>query len=67
MDILINNQKHTVTENTTLQTIVNTQLGEKQKGVAVAVNNNVIPKLNWENHIIKSNDHILIIKATQGG
>ncbi len=67
MDILINNQKHTVTENTTLQTIVNTQLGEKQKGVAVAVNDNVIPKLNWENHIIKSNDHILIIKATQGG
>ncbi len=67
MDILINNQKHTVTENITLQTIVNTQLGEKQKGVAVAVNDNVIPKLYWENHIIKSNDHILIIKATQGG
>jgi sulfur carrier protein len=67
MDILINNQKHTVTDNSSLQTIVNIQLGEKQKGVAVAVNDNVIPKLNWENHILKSNDHILIIKATQGG
>jgi sulfur carrier protein len=67
MDILINNQKHTVNDNSSLQTIVNTQLGEKQKGVAVAVNDNVIPKLNWENYIIKSNDHILIIKATQGG
>ncbi len=67
MDILINNQKHTVSDNSTLQTIVNTQLGEKQKGVAVAVNDNVIPKLNWEHHIIKSNDNILIIKATQGG
>jgi sulfur carrier protein len=67
MDILINNQKHTVNDNSSLQTIVNTQLGEKQKGVAVAVNDNVIPKLNWENYIIKSNDNILIIKATQGG
>ena len=67
MDILINSQKHTVSDNSTLQTIVNTQLGEKQKGVAVAVNDNVIPKLNWINHIIQSNDHILIIKATQGG
>jgi len=67
MDILINNQKHTVNDNSSLQTIVNTELGDKQKGVAVAVNDNVIPKLNWENHIIKSNDHILIIKATQGG
>lgn len=67
MDILINNQKHTISDNLTLQDIVNAQLGEKQKGVAVAVNDNVIPKLSWENHIIKSNDHILIIKATQGG
>lgn len=67
MDILINNQKHTISANSSLQTIVNTQLGEKQKGVAVAVNDSVIPKLNWENHILKSNDHILIIKATQGG
>ena len=38
MEILINNQKHTVEESTTLQTIVNTQLGDKQKGVALAVN-----------------------------
>lgn len=67
MDILINDQKHTVSDSSTLQSIVNTQLGEKQKGIAIAVNDNVIPKLNWENHIIKSNDHILIIKATQGG
>ena len=67
MDILINNQTHTITDNTSLQTIVNAQLGDKQKGVAVAVNDTVIPKLSWEHHIIQSNDHILIIKATQGG
>ena len=67
MEILINNQKHTLEENTTLQTIVNTQLGDKQKGVAIAVNDSVIPKANWENYVIKANDHILLIKATQGG
>jgi sulfur carrier protein len=67
MEILINNQKHTVVEDITLQTIANTQLGDKQKGVAIAINETVIPKSNWETQIIKSNDHILIIKATQGG
>ena len=67
MEILINNQKQTVTENTSLQTIVNAQLGDKQKGVAVAINDSVIPKLNWDTHIIQLNDNILIIKATQGG
>lgn len=67
MEILINNQKQTVTENTSLQTIVNAQLGDKQKGVAVAINDSVIPKLNWDTHILQLNDNILIIKATQGG
>jgi sulfur carrier protein len=67
MEILINNQKHTIEENTTLQAIVDAQLGDKQKGVALAINDTVIPKANWENHFIKSNDNILIIKATQGG
>ena len=67
MDILINNQKHTLEKSTTLQAIVNAQLGDKQKGIALAVNDTVIPKAIWENHVIKDNDHILIIKATQGG
>lgn len=67
MEILINNQQHTVSENTSLQTLVNAQLGDKQKGVAVAINDTVIPKSNWESHVVQSNDIILIIKATQGG
>jgi sulfur carrier protein len=67
MEISINNQKQTVAEHTSLQAIVNAQLGEKQKGVAVAVNSTVVPKSNWESHTLKSNDTILIIKATQGG
>ena len=67
MEILINNQKHTVEESTSLQAIVNNQLGDKQKGVALAVNDTVVPKANWGNYLIKPNDNILIIKATQGG
>ncbi len=39
----------------------------KQKGLAVAVNNNIVPKAEWENHELKENDKITIIRATQGG
>ncbi len=67
MDITLNNKTHSVSENTSLYEIIFSQLGDKQKGVAVAVNDSVIPKLNWDTHIIQSNDNILIIKATQGG
>jgi len=67
MEITLNDQLKTVTESTSLYDIVFAQLGEKQNGVAVALNNTVIPKPNWQTIKLKSNDNILIIKATQGG
>lgn len=67
MEITLNDKKQTVSENISLNEIVISQLGDKQKGVAVAVNDSVIPRSNWETHTIKNNDTILIIKATQGG
>lgn len=37
------------------------------KGVAIAVNDQVITKDNWEQFQLRENDKIIIIKATQGG
>jgi sulfur carrier protein len=37
------------------------------KGLALAVNEKVIPKFEWENFQLKENDKVVIIKATQGG
>lgn len=37
------------------------------KGIAVAVNNKVIPKTNWNTFQLTENDTITIIRATQGG
>lgn len=67
MEIILNDQIQTVSESATLFEIVFTQLGEKQNGVAVALNNAVIAKNHWQTTQLKSNDQILIIKATQGG
>ncbi len=38
-----------------------------RKGVAVAVNGNVIPATQWADHVLSHNDKLMIIKATQGG
>lgn len=38
-----------------------------KKGIAVALNQSVIPKSEWEQTSIKENDNILVITATQGG
>lgn len=46
--------------------ITHLQLNDK-KGLAVAVNNTVIPKLKWAEYVLNENDKITIIRATQGG
>ena len=67
MNITINNQPLEISNTISLKEIVIYQLGEKLNGVAVAVNDTVIPKTNWEQYTLHENDKILVIKATQGG
>lgn len=67
MTIILNNYPKEVAEATTLETIVAAELGLKRNGIAVAVNNTVIPKTQYDSYIVQPNDAILIIKATQGG
>ncbi|MFB9056839.1 sulfur carrier protein ThiS [Mariniflexile ostreae] len=43
------------------------KLNTSSDGIAIAVNNEIISKSSWEQHRVKPNDSILIIKATQGG
>jgi sulfur carrier protein len=39
----------------------------QRKGVAVAINNSVVPKSEWDGHPIEDGDAVEIIRATQGG
>ena len=38
-----------------------------QNGVAIAINNIVIPKSGWVAHQLEDGDQITVIKATAGG
>lgn len=67
MEIKLNNQIKVFAEQCTVQQLLDQIVPEKQKGIAVAVNKSVVPQINWQNHFLKSNDDVLIIKATQGG
>ena len=67
MEITINNTVTSVEENTSLAAVVHSNSGENTKGIAVAINQQVVPKDAWNSTILNQNDTILIIKATQGG
>lgn len=40
---------------------------DNEKGMAVAVNDSVVPKEEWKEHKLEEHDRIEIIRATQGG
>lgn len=66
MKITINNKQTEFPEGTTLRSVADScQLPEK--GVAVAVNNEMIVRDEWESHVVKDGDDIVILKAFCGG
>ncbi|MFN3403431.1 MAG: sulfur carrier protein ThiS [Cytophagaceae bacterium] len=68
MEIYINNQLKQITNSDcNLLQLVNDINLAQSKGIAIAVNNVVVPKANWSSHKIKEQDKVVIIKATQGG
>ena len=47
--------------------ILSQELELPQTGIAVAVNNRMIPRTEWEQFVLYENDELVIIKAVCGG
>ncbi|WP_324027068.1 sulfur carrier protein ThiS [Maribacter sp. BPC-D8] len=66
IDIKVNNTTHLCKPNVTLDEIIK-GLNISVKGIAVAVNENIITKTEWHTKTLNENDEVLVIRATQGG
>lgn len=68
MELTINHQKKFFeTPPASLEQLLLSENLRKEKGIAVALNNQVIAQKDWTSTPLHSNDIILIITATQGG
>ncbi|WP_183561444.1 sulfur carrier protein ThiS [Mucilaginibacter sp. SP1R1] len=67
MDITVNQQHYTVPEGCTVQSLLADVLNQSPKGLAIAVNQTIVSKADWEQELLNHGDHIIIITATQGG
>jgi len=67
MNITVNNKTQLVAEDSTNLTSLIKQLKINDTGIAIAINLTVVSKSDWHKTILKENDNITIIKATQGG
>jgi len=66
-NVSINNKACSVEKNSSLVKVLEQNGINSQKGIAVAVNNTVVPKTEWQSRILNENDKVTIIRATQGG
>lgn len=67
MEVIVNNTAKEIENNSRLTDLLSSLKLTEQKGIAVALNNKVVPKTNWNATTLSSRDKITIIKATQGG
>lgn len=65
MKIRINNKETDVQAESILD--LAKELSLPERGVAVAVNNRMIPRTDWQQTALKDDDNIVIIKAVCGG
>lgn len=64
--IKINKKEHQFSKTSSLKDILD-QLDIVQNGIAIAINQNIIPKHKWHSTLLNNLDSLLIITATQGG
>jgi len=65
--VLVNESPKEVPEASVLAHLLRDLEVECERGVAVAVNGNVVPSESWHETQLSSNDRVLVIQATQGG
>lgn len=66
MQIIVNNKAMEMAEGSTLSTLAEA-LRLPEKGVAVAVNNQMIPREEWSATSLQAGAQIVVIKAACGG
>ena len=67
MEITVNQEIYLVDDICSLQQVIDLILKLPSAGIAVAVNQEIIARDSWDSYLLKSGDHLTIIKATQGG
>ncbi len=66
INVFINEIKTNTSKKTSIELLLS-NLGVKNKFIAVEVNQMIIPKSDYKNYYLKENDKVEIIKAIGGG
>ena len=67
MEVTINNQNYLLNEACSIEQMLAAVISTETNGLAIAVNQTIIPKGDWATHVLNPADQVILIKATQGG
>ncbi len=67
MQLTVNDQMQEIADGAHLDLLLHERGLTERRGLAVAVNANLVPAANWQAHVLHDGDVILIIQAAQGG
>ena len=67
MTIRVNDQARRVAPSATLHDLLHELALAERRGVAVAVNDTVVPRAEWPARALAEADRVLVIQAAQGG
>jgi sulfur carrier protein len=66
MNVLINGEARTIDEGATVADVV-ARAAPSARGVAVAVNQEVVTRSTWHERVLATGDRVEILGASQGG
>jgi sulfur carrier protein len=67
MNIHVNDQTRNVALDATLLDLLRDLALAERRGVAVAINDSVVPRTDWPARTLAEADRVLVIQAAQGG
>jgi len=66
MQIEINGSSHTIKDNSTIEQCL-IELDKLEKGIALAIEQSIVPRSTWSKHQLNNGDIISIFRAIAGG
>jgi sulfur carrier protein len=66
MELLVNGKVY-ASECLTLEQLLREMQLHERNGVAVAVNEQVVPRNQWKEQLLQAADRVMVIQATAGG
>lgn len=67
MEITVNNQSVAVHPESSVATLLESLKFGASRGIAIAINEEIIPRETWPQRMLAARDRVTIISAVQGG